>query len=246
MDTLRREVRFQRQIMLPEVGRKGQRRLREAGILLIGSGGLASSAAYYLAAAGVGKIGIVDDDTVDESNLNRQILHDTSCIGMPKVSSAKQSLERLDPAIEIDTYHRRLTSSNELIDVLKGYDLVVDCSDNYPTRYIINDACIGTRKPWIYGAVSGFEGQAMTIIPGKGACYRCLYPAASPDADKVVPVIGVTPGILGLIEAAEALKYVLGKGTPLVGRLLYVDLLEMTMSEFKIMRNANCPSCRGI
>jgi molybdopterin/thiamine biosynthesis adenylyltransferase len=236
-------TRFQRQIMLPEVGLEGQKRLQKAKILIVGSGGLASSAAYYLTAAGIGKIGIADDDQVDLSNLNRQILHDASRIGMPKVASAQKTLQGLHPALEVETYPRRLASSEELFEVLTDYDLIVDCTDNYTTRFNINDACIRTGKPWIYGAVFGFEGQAMTIIPGKGPCYRCLYPSAPSDVDSVVPVMGVTPGIIGLIEATEAIKHILGVGTPLLGRMLFVDLLDMSISEFKINRNANCPAC---
>ncbi len=243
MDNSDTATRFQRQIMFPEVGLDGQKKLQKAKILIVGSGGLASSAAYYLAAAGIGKIGIADDDQVELSNLNRQILHDTSRIGMPKVDSAQKTLQSLHPALEVETYPRRLASSEELFGVLTGYDLIVDCTDNYITRFNINEACIRSGKPWIYGAVFGFEGQAMTIIPGKGPCYRCLYPSAPSDVDPVVPVMGVTPGIIGLIEATEAIKHILGVGTPLLGRMLFVDLLDMTMSEFKISRNADCPAC---
>lgn len=236
--------RFRRQVVLPEVGTAGQRKIRAARVLLIGSGGLASSAAYYLTAAGVGTIGLVDDDKVDLSNLNRQILHDSSRIGMLKVDSAEKSLRRLDPAVEIHIYPRRLTSSDDVAALLAGYDVVMDCSDNYATRYDINDACIRAGKPWIYGAIFGFEGQVMTVIPGKGACYRCLYPSAPPAPVREVPVIGVTPGVVGTIEAAEALKIILGVGASLVGRLLFVDLLEMTFSNLNVRRNPECPSCR--
>ncbi|MDX9788098.1 MAG: HesA/MoeB/ThiF family protein [Desulfobacterales bacterium] len=243
MDPLNAENRFQRQTLLPEVGRKGQKKLQQAGVFILGSGGLASSAAYYLVAAGIGRIGIADDDRVDISNLNRQILHNTSCIGMLKVDSARKTLEELNPAVNIHTYPRRFTSPGELIAVLTPYDIVVDCTDNYATRFHLNDACIQTGKPWIYGAVSGFEGQVMTIMPGKGPCYRCLYPSVPAEADSVVPVIGVTPGMIGIIEATEAIKHILGIGTPLIGRMLVIDLLEMNMSEFNINRNQSCSAC---
>jgi len=237
--------RFERQIILPEIGEKGQKKVRNAKVLLIGAGGLASAAAYYLSAAGVGKIGIADDDTIEISNLNRQILHDSTGIGTLKVRSAKQTLEKLNPSTEIVTYPKRLSSSQDLIKIIKGYDVIIDCSDNYPTRFAINDACIHEHKPWVYGAVSGFEGQAMMIISGKGPCYRCLYPSSPPLSAEtsVTGVIGVSPGIIGVIQATETLKYILGKGNLLLGRLLYVDLLEMKVSEFIVHRNPDCQSC---
>ena len=238
--------RFKRQMMLPEVGPGGQKRLEKAGIFMVGAGGLASSAAYYLAAAGVGKIGMADDDQVDVSNLNRQILHNASRVGMAKVESARKTLQALYPALEVNAHARRLASSEELVEAIRDYDLVVDCSDNFATRFNINTACIQTQKPWVYGAVHGFEGQVMTVVPGKGPCYQCLYPSGPPDTDEAVPVIGVTPGVIGIIEAAEAIKQILGIGTPLLGRMLFVDLLDMTMSEFKIRRQGNCPACGRI
>lgn len=246
MAQVKDEKRFQRQILLPEVGIEGQKRLQQAGVFILGSGGLASSAAYYLTAAGIGRIGIADDDSVDLSNLNRQILHNTARIGMPKVVSAQKTLERLNPATEIKTFQRRFSSPGELIAVLTDYDIVVDCTDNYAARFLINDACIQAGKPWIYGAVSGFEGQVMTILPGKGPCYRCLYPSGPVEAPSVTPVIGVAPGIIGVIEAAETIKQILGIGTPLTGRLLFVDLLEMTLSEFSIHKNRNCSACGNL
>ncbi len=231
--------------MIPEIGEAGQRKIENAKVLLIGAGGLGSSSAFYLAAAGVGVIGIADDDTVEISNLNRQILHDPSRIDVLKATSAKQTLEKFNPSIDIVVYPSRFKTSQDLCKIINSYDLVVDCTDNYPTRFAINDACIQTGKPWIYGAVSGFEGQAMTIIPGQGPCYRCLYPSAPPaaEADQLPGVIGVTPGIIGIVQAAEALKYILGKGDLLIGRLLFFDLFEMTISEFKVMKNPNCLSC---
>jgi molybdopterin/thiamine biosynthesis adenylyltransferase len=235
--------RFQRQILLPEVGVEGQIKLKNSKVFILGSGGLASSAAFYLTAAGIGVIGIADEDKVDVSNLNRQILHDTSKIGMPKVISARQTLQKLDPDVEIETYPFRLTSTQEIVEIMDKYDVAVDCSDNYITRYNINDACIQIGKPWVYGAVDGFEGQAMTVMPGNGPCYRCLYPSASLKSAGISPIIGITPGIIGLIQAAETIKLILETGSPLVGRLLFVDLLEIIVTEFKVSRNKNCSSC---
>lgn len=239
--------RYKRQILIPEIQESGQEKIRDAKILVIGAGGLASAAAFYLAAAGVGKIGIADDDRVEMSNLNRQILHDPGRISLLKAVSAKQTLERFNPAIQVTAYSERFQKKDDLTRILGDYDLAVDCSDNYTTRFALNDACIQTGKPWIHGAVYGFEGQAMTFVPGQGPCYRCLYPSlpcseSSADAPPV-GVIGVSPGIIGMIQAAEALKYLLGKGKLLVGKLLFVDLLEMTFSEFSVHQNDACPSC---
>ena len=238
--------RYKRQMLIPEIQESGQEKIRNAKVLMIGAGGLASAAAFYLAAAGVGNIGIADDDKVEMSNLNRQILHDPGRISALKAVSAKQTLERFNPEIQIRAYPERFQTQGELIRILGDYDLVVDCSDNYPTRFALNDACIQTRKPWVHGAVYGFEGQAMTFVPGQGPCYRCLYPSLSSESspDAPVGVIGVSPGIIGMIQAAEALKYLLGKGNLLIGRLLFVDLLEMSFSEFTVHRNDACPSCR--
>lgn len=235
--------RFHRQLLLPEVGLQGQKRLEEAKILLIGAGGLGSSAAYYLAAAGVGTLGLVDQDRVEMTNLNRQILHTPGRIGKLKVSSAKEALLSLNKFMNVVTYSLRITELSELTPIISEYELVVDCTDNFATRFLINDACLQVATPWIYGAVSGFEGQAMTIIPWKGPCYRCLYASAPPRSDSLAPVIGVTPGMIGIIQAAEALKYILNKGSLLIGRLLYADLLEMTLSEFKVERDAHCHAC---
>ena len=237
--------RYSRQVLIPEIGEAGQRKIDNAKVLLIGAGGLGSSAAFYLAAAGVGVIGIADGDTIEISNLNRQILHDPSRIDALKATSAKQTLEKFNPSIDIVVYPKRFKTAHDLVTIINSYDLVIDCTDNYPTRFAINDACIQTRKPWIYGAVSGFEGQAMTFVPGKGPCYRCLYPSAPPTAEaaQLPGVIGVTPGITGIIQATEALKCLLGKGNLLLDRLLFIDLFEMTLSEFTVMKNSNCLSC---
>ena len=229
---------------MPEVGPVGQEKLRRTSVFLIGCGGLASSAAYYLVSAGIGRIGMADDDRVEISNLNRQILHTTSRIGMPKVVSAQKALSALHPAVAVQAAVCRMTSVETLMAMLDGYDIVIDCTDNYTARYLINDACLQLGKPWVYGSVSGFEGQAMTIVPGRGPCYRCLYPSSPDDTGKsAVPSIGVAPGIMGIIQAAEALKFILGIGSLLVGRMLFVDLLEMDVSSFNVLRNGDCPAC---
>lgn len=244
MDPVTGDERFSRQIMLPEVGPGGQERLGNTKVFILGAGGLASSAAFYLAAAGIGKIGIADDDRVDISNLNRQILHETSRIGMAKVDSARKSLRALYPALEIEAYPRRLTSPEQLKRALADYDLTIDCTDNFAARYHINEASLATGKPWFYGAVFGFEGQVMTFVPGNGPCYRCLYPAGPADPETATPVMGVAPGIIGILQAAEVMKHILGTGRLLVGRMLVVDLLEMSFAEFFVPQNAKCPLCR--
>ena len=240
------EKRFSRQTILPEVGHEGQKKLADAKVFVLGSGGLASAAAFYLTAAGVGKIGIADDDRVDISNLNRQILHDTSRIGILKVDSAKKSLQALYPELEIETFPRRIDASREIMEILSGYDLVIDCTDNFAARYRINTACLQMGKPWIYGAVLGFEGQVMTVVPGKGPCYQCLYPSGRADAPAVAAVMGVSAGVIGVLQAAEAIKCILKKGTLLLGKMLFVDLMEMNFSEFRITRNSNCPACGAL
>jgi len=243
MNPLNDEKRFSRQIQLPEVGLSGQERLRKAKVFIVGAGGLASSAAYYLAAAGIGKIGIADDDRVEISNLNRQILHNTSCVGKLKVDSAQETLQILYPDLDVKTHPYRFASPEELIKVLIDYDLLIDCTDNYITRYHINEACIRLVKPWVYGAVHGFEGQVMTILPGQGPCYKCLYPSMHCDTNSVIPVMGVSSGMIGIIQATEAIKNILKIGASLLGKMLFVDLLEMKFSEFTISRNSACSAC---
>jgi molybdopterin/thiamine biosynthesis adenylyltransferase len=240
-----KDLRYSRQILLPEVGSDGQEKLKNAAILLVGAGGLGSPCAYYLAAAGVGVIGIADDDAVEMSNLNRQILHSQSRIGKPKVISAKETIESFNPHVTVKTYPYRLSSGFPFEDEIEGYDLVIDCSDNYDTRYRINELCIKKQKPWIFGAVSEFEGQVMTIIPGKSPCYRCLYPSAAMSG-QIPAVIGVTPGVIGILQAAEALKHILDTGNLLTGRFLHVDLKDMQFDVFRLTRNVNCPSCAGL
>ncbi len=239
-------TRFQRQMLVPEIGSEGQRLIQAARVLLIGAGGLGSACAYYLVAAGIGTLGIVDDDRVEITNLNRQILHNPQRIGCLKAYSARETLINFNDSVNISVYAFRLKEPQELFQIISEYDLVVDCSDNYATRFLINDVCLQANKPWIYGALYGFEGQAMTVIPGQGPCYRCLYASAPRPSELLTPVIGVSSGIIGVVQAAETLKYILKRGSLLTGRLLYVDLLEMTLSEFRIPRNINCQSCGNV
>jgi len=238
--------RYVRQILLSEVGLEGQKKIRQSKILIIGAGGLGSSAAFYLAAAGVGHIGIADPDIVEISNLNRQILHLPGRIGGPKAESAKLTLNRFNPDIIITPYPVKLTSPEQFHTLIPEYDLILDCSDNYETRYAINEACIRLQKSWIYGAVSEFEGQVMTIIPGLTPCFRCLYPAARSVSKNPAAVMGVTPGLIGTLQAAEALKFILNQGKLLTGRLLFVDLLEMRFDIMTTSKNKDCPACRHL
>src|SRR3954468_9979011 len=220
--------RYSRHIILPEVGGLGQTKLLQAKVLLVGAGGLGSPAAYYLAAAGVGTLGIIDNDVVDVSNLQRQILHANERVGMPKVDSAKKTLEALNPDVKVIPYQAKLTSEN-IMEIIKDYDFVVDGCDNFPTRYLVNDACVLTGKPNVHGSIFQFEGQATVFYPGKGPCYRCLYPEP-PPADMApscaeAGVLGVLPGLIGTIQALETIKLILGKGETLVGKLLCFNTL---------------------
>ena len=239
-------ARYSRHLIMPEVTIAGQRRLKEGSVLLVGTGGLGSPAALYLAAAGIGRIGLVDYDVVDESNLQRQIVHDTSWIGKPKLESAKARLNALNPHVAIETHATSLSSDNAL-EILKGYDVIVDGTDNFETRYLTNDACYLLKKPNVYGSIFRFEGQASVFWPDKGPCYRCLYPEPPPPG--LVPscaeggVLGILPGVVGTIQATEALKIVLGVGEPLVGRLLLYDALAMSFEELKLRRDPKCPLC---
>lgn len=238
--------RYSRHIILPEVGGKGQQKLLEAKVMLIGAGGLGSPSGYYLAAAGVGRLGFIDMDVVDMSNLQRQILHDTAKIGKPKTESAKETINKLNPDVEVMTYQERITSNN-IMDILKDYDIVVDGCDNFPTRYLVNDACIMLKKPNVHGSVFKFEGQATVFKPDDGPCYRCLYPEPPPPG--MVPscqeagVLGVLPGIIGTIQAIETLKLILGIGNTLVSRLLIFDGLRMSFRELHLKKDAKCPLC---
>jgi adenylyltransferase/sulfurtransferase len=239
-------ARYSRHLIMPEVGMDGQKRLKAAKVLLIGAGGLGSPLGLYLAAAGVGRIGLVDFDVVDFSNLQRQILHGTPDVGRPKLQSAKDRIQAINPEVQLDLYETRLTSANAL-EIFKPYDIVIDGTDNFATRYLVNDACVLLKKPNIYGSIFRFDGQASVFAPPAGPCYRCLYPEPPPPGE--VPscaeggVLGILPGLVGCIQATEAVKLILGKGSPLIGRLLLYDALQMTIQEFKVRRNPKCPMC---
>ncbi len=242
-----REVaRYSRHLIMPEVGVDGQKRLKASSVLLIGAGGLGSPLALYLAAAGVGRLGLVDFDVVDFSNLHRQVIHGTPDVGRPKLRSAAERVAAINPEVRVDTYETRLTSANAL-DLLRPYDVVIDGTDNFPTRYLVNDACVLLGKPNVYGSIFRFEGQASVFYPGKGPCYRCLYPEPPPPGE--VPscaeggVLGILPGLIGCVQATECVKLLLGRGEPLVGRLLLYDALQMSFREFKVRRNPACPVC---
>ncbi len=244
--TERERERYMRHITMDEVGEAGQLALKKARILCIGAGGLGSPAAYYLAAAGVGTIGIVDYDVVDRSNLQRQILHTEDRVGMLKTESAKRTLLALNPDIKVVAHNERLTSAN--VDaIFTQYDIILDGCDNFPTRFLVNDACVKHKKPNVHGSIYRFDGQVTVFWPGKGPCYRCLYP--EPPPPEMAPscaeagVLGVLPGIVGSLEAAEAIKIVLKKGQPLIGRLLTFDALDMKFRELKVKRDPNCAYC---
>jgi adenylyltransferase/sulfurtransferase len=242
-----REVaRYSRHLIMPEVAMDGQKRLKASRVLLIGAGGLGSPLGLYLAAAGIGRIGLVDFDVVDFSNLQRQVLHGTPDVGRPKLQSAKERLQAINPEVQIDLFETRLTSANA-ITIVEPYDIVIDGTDNFPTRYLVNDACVLLDKPNVYGSIFRFDGQASVFHPPHGPCYRCLYPEPPPPGE--VPscaeggVLGILPGLIGCIQATEAIKLLLGKGSPLVGRLLLYDALSMSFQEFKVRRNPGCPIC---
>ncbi|MCX6910866.1 MAG: molybdopterin-synthase adenylyltransferase MoeB [Verrucomicrobia bacterium] len=239
--------RYSRHLTLPEVGVAGQEKLKAASVLCIGAGGLGSPAAMYLAAAGVGQLGLVDFDVVDETNLQRQIIHGTSAVGRSKLESARSRLGDINPLVAVECHATRLSSENAL-DIFGRYDVVIDGTDNFPTRYLSNDACVLLKKPNIYGAIFRFEGQASVFAPHlAGPCYRCLFPEPPPLG--MVPscaeggVLGVLPGVIGVIQATEAIKLILGKGDALLGRLLLYNALDMKFREMKIRRDPNCPVC---
>lgn len=238
--------RYSRHLIMPEVGMAGQKKLKAASVLLIGAGGLGSPVAMYLAAAGVGRIGLVDYDVVDYTNLQRQIIHGTSAVGKSKLESAKARMLDINPHVRIDTYNVPLDSSNAL-EVLAPYDVVVDGTDNFPTRYLTNDACAFLGKPNVYGSIFRFEGQASVFWAQKGPCYRCLFPAPPPPG--LVPscaeggVLGILPGTIGTIQATETIKLLLGTGEPLIGRLLLYDALAMTFDFVQLRKNPQCPVC---
>ncbi|CAA9550400.1 MAG: Molybdopterin-synthase adenylyltransferase [uncultured Thermomicrobiales bacterium] len=238
--------RYSRHLLIPEVGEAGQHKLIDAKVLLVGAGGLGSPAALYLAAAGIGTIGIIDADTVDDSNLQRQVAHTLDRVGMPKVESAKIAMQGLNPDLDVVTYQVRLTKENAL-DIFAGYDVIVDGADNFATRYLINDVCVLLDKPNVHGSVFRFEGQASVFLPHQGPCYRCLFP--DPPPPELAPscaeagVLGVLPGTIGLLQATETVKLILGIGEPLVGRLLLYDALATEFRELRLKRNPACPVC---
>ncbi len=240
-------LRYSRHLLIPELGEPGQRRLLEARVLLIGAGGLGSPASLYLAAAGVGTLGIVDDDVVDESNLQRQIAHSTHRLGDPKVESARDTLTALNPDVQVKTFQERLSSENIDRILAEGWDVIVDGADNFPTRYLVNDASVWHGIPVVHGSIYRFEGQATVFQPGEGPCYRCLFP--TPPPPELAPscaeggVLGVLPGVIGSLQANEAIKLVTGIGEPLVGRLLLFDALSATFTEVALRRDPDCPVC---
>jgi len=238
--------RYSRHLLIPEVGEAGQQKLLDAKVLLIGAGGLGSPAALYLAAAGVGTLGVVDADVVDDSNLQRQVIHTTDRLGIPKVESARLTIEALNPDVKVIKHEVRLDQSN-VLDIFAQYDIILDGTDNFATRYLINDACVLLGKPNAHGSIFRFEGQATTFVPGEGPCYRCLFP--TPPPPELAPscaeagVLGLLPGTVGVIQATEVAKLILGIGQPLIGRLLTYDALEMEFRELRLSRDPNCPMC---
>ena len=239
-------LRYSRHLILPEVGQQGQLKLKQARVLCVGAGGLGSPLALYLAAAGIGTLGIVDFDVVDASNLQRQILHGTPDVGRKKVDSAAERIAAMNPHVAIEKFETKLTSANAL-DIIRTFDIVADGTDNFPTRYLVNDACVLTGKPNVYGSIFRFEGQASVFATKEGPCYRCLYPEPPPPG--AVPscaeggVLGILPGLVGVIQATETIKLILGLGQPLAGRLLMIDSSAMRFRELKLRKNPDCPVC---
>ena len=239
-------LRYSRHLIMPEVGMEGQLKLKAAKVLCIGAGGLGSPLALYLAAAGVGTLGVVDFDVVDYTNLQRQVIHTTADVGRKKLDSAADKVKAINPFIQLRPFETRLTSENAL-DLFRDFDIIVDGTDNFPTRYLVNDACVLTGKPNVYGSIFRFEGQVSVFASQDGPCYRCLYPEPPPPG--LVPscaeggVLGILPGLVGIMQATEAIKLILGKGEPLIGRLLLVDALGMRFRELKLRKNPECPAC---
>jgi sulfur-carrier protein adenylyltransferase/sulfurtransferase len=244
--TAEQRERYSRHLLIPEVGVEGQQKLLEAKVLLLGAGGLGSPTALYLAAAGVGTLGIVDDDEVDLSNLQRQVIHTTDRIGVPKVDSAEETISAINPDVEVVKYPIRLDASN-IVEIIEGYDVIVDGLDNFPTRYLLNDASVRLDIPVVSAAILGFDGQLSVFKPHDGPCYRCLFP--EPPPAELAPscgangVLGVLPGTMGLLQATEVVKLVIGEGDPLIGRLLLYDALAATFTEVKVRRDPDCPIC---
>ncbi|HKU20660.1 MAG TPA: molybdopterin-synthase adenylyltransferase MoeB [Terriglobales bacterium] len=239
-------LRYSRHLIMPEVGMEGQLKLKAAKVLCIGAGGLGSPLALYLAAAGVGTLGVVDFDVVDYTNLQRQVIHTTADVGRKKLESAAETVKAINPFVQLRPFETRLTSENAL-DMFRDFDIIVDGTDNFPTRYLVNDACVLTGKPNVYGSIFRFEGQVSVFATKDGPCYRCLYPEPPPPG--LVPscaeggVLGILPGLVGVMQATEAIKLILGKGEPLIGRLLLVDALGMRFRELKLRKNPDCPAC---
>jgi sulfur-carrier protein adenylyltransferase/sulfurtransferase len=244
--TKEQRMRYSRHTLLPEVGVEGQLKLLNSRVLLVGAGGLGSPAALYLAAAGIGTLGLVDDDEVDESNLQRQVIHTTERVGEPKTESARTSIEALNPDVDVIEHRTRLKAAN-ILEIIEGYDVIVDGADNFPTRYLLNDASVRLRKPVVSASILAFDGQISTFVPFEGPCYRCLYP--TPPPAELAPscgaagVLGVMAGVMGLLQANEVIKLVVGIGEPLIGRLLLYDSLGTRFTELKVKRDPECPIC---
>ena len=244
--TQEQKERYSRHILVPEIGLEGQLKLLDAKVLLLGAGGLGSPTALYLAAAGVGTIGLVDDDEVDASNLQRQVIHSTETIGIPKTESARRQIEALNPDVTVNEHRTRLDSSN-VIELLSSYDIIVDGADNFPTRYLLNDASVRLNKPVVSASILAFDGQISTFVPHEGPCYRCLYP--TPPPPELAPscgaagVLGMLPGVMGLMQSLEVFKLITGAGEPLVGRLLLFEALSTTFTELKVRKDPSCPIC---
>ena len=244
--TAEQRTRYSRHTLLPEIGLEGQLKLLDAKVLLLGAGGLGSPIALYLAAAGVGQLGLVDDDVVDVSNLQRQVIHTTDRVGVAKVDSAEEAIKALNPDVKVEKFNTRLDASN-IMEIIKDYDVIVDGVDNFPTRYLLNDATVRTKKPVVSASILGFDGQLSVFAPYDGPCYRCLYP--TPPPAELAPscgangVLGVLPGTMGLLQATEVIKLITGAGDPLIGRLLLYDALAATTTELKVRRDPNCPIC---
>ena len=238
--------RYSRHLIMPEVGIQGQKKLKAASVLLIGTGGLGSPLGLYLVSAGVGRIGLVDFDVVDFTNLQRQVLYTTQDVGKPKLEAAKARLQAINPSVVIETHEARLSSDNAM-EILRNYDVIIDGTDNFPTRYLVNDACVLLGKPNVYGSIFRFEGQASVFDATQGPCYRCLYPEPPPPG--LVPscaeggVLGILPGIIGTIQATEAIKLIIGTGEPLIGRLLLLNALKMRFRELRLRKSPTCPAC---
>src|SRR5207245_1275060 len=244
--TAEQRERYSRHLLLPEVGPEGQQKLLDARVLLLGAGGLGSPAALYLAAAGVGTLGVVDDDVVDLSNLQRQVIHANDRIGVPKVDSAEQTINSLNPDVKVVKYQTRLDASN-IMEIIEGYDVIVDGVDNFPTRYLLNDASVRLKVPVVSASILGFDGQLSVFAPYEGPCYRCLYP--TPPPAELAPscgangVLGVLPGTMGMLQATEVIKLITGAGEPLIGKLLLYEALGATFTELKVRRDPECPIC---